>query len=210
MARSAKRFITIEGLEGAGKSTAVAFVRDWFEARGQTLVCTREPGGTPLAEELRDVLKVVRDEPVAASTELLLMFAARAQHIERLIRPSLAAGDVVVCDRFTDSTRAYQGAGRGLSAEVIEQLAEIAHRDCNPDLTLWLDVPVALGLERAAARDTADRFEQETLAFFERVRSGFEMLCQREPGRVRRIDATRSLAEVRAAIEAQLEDRYGS
>ncbi|HSH84497.1 MAG TPA: dTMP kinase [Guyparkeria sp.] len=205
----AQRFITFEGLEGAGKSTAMAFARDWFEARGQAVVCTREPGGTPLAEELRGVLKAVRDEPVAASTELLLMFAARAQHVERLIRPALAAGKVVICDRFTDSTRAYQGAGRGLSMEVIEQLADIAHRDCNPGLTLWLDVPVVLGLERAAAREAADRFEQETLAFFERVHGGFEALWQREPERVRRIDATRSLTEVQAAIETELETHYG-
>lgn len=203
------RFITFEGLEGAGKSTAMAFARDWFEARGETVVCTREPGGTPLAEELRGVLKAVRDEPVASSTELLLMFAARAQHVERVIRPALSEGKVVICDRFTDSTRAYQGAGRGLSMEVIDQLADIAHPDCNPDLTLWLDVPVALGLERAAAREAADRFEQETLAFFERVRGGFEALAQRDAGRVQRIDATRPLTEVQAAVEAALEARHG-
>ena len=203
------RFITLEGLEGAGKSTAMAFARDWFEARGETVICTREPGGTPLAEELRGVLKAVRDEAVAPSTELLLMFAARAQHVERVIRPALAEGKVVICDRFTDSTRAYQGAGRGLSSEVIEQLAGIAHADCNPGLTLWLDVPVALGLERAAAREAADRFEQEALDFFERVRGGFEMLCEREPERVHRIDATRPLPEVQAAVESILEARHG-
>lgn len=206
---STSRFITFEGLEGAGKSTAMAFARDWFAARGQEVVCTREPGGTPLAEELRGVLKAVRDEPVAASTELLLMFAARAQHVERVIRPALAAGKVVICDRFTDSTRAYQGAGRGLSMDRIEQLAAIAHPDCNPGLTLWLDVPVALGLERAAAREAADRFEQEALDFFERVRGGFEALSRREPGRVQRIDATRPLAEVQAAVESVLEARHG-
>lgn len=208
-AASNARFITLEGLEGAGKSTAMAFVRDWFEARGESVVCTREPGGTPLAEELRGVLKAVRDEPVAPPTELLLMFAARAQHVERVIRPALAEGKVAICDRFTDSTRAYQGAGRGLSTDMIEQLADIAHPDCNPGLTLWLDVPVALGLERAAAREAADRFEQEALAFFERVRDGFEALAQREPKRVQRIDATRSLTEVQAAIESALEARHG-
>ena len=203
------RFITMEGLEGAGKSTAMAFARDWFEARGESVLCTREPGGTPLAEELRGVLKAVRDEPVASSTELLLMFAARAQHVERVIRPALAEGKVVICDRFTDSTRAYQGAGRGMSSAVIEQLADIAHADCNPDLTLWLDVPVALGLERAAAREAADRFEQEALDFFERVRGGFEALARHDPGRVRRIDAARPLAEVQAAIESALEAHHG-
>lgn len=203
------RFITLEGLEGAGKSTAMAFARDWFEGRGENVVCTREPGGTPLAEELRGVLKAVRDEPVAPSTELLLMFAARAQHVERVIRPALAEGKVVICDRFTDSTRAYQGAGRGLSRQVIEQLAGIAHPDCNPGLTLWLDVPVALGLERAAAREAADRFEQEALDFFERTRGGFEALALAEPERVRRIDATRPLAEVQAAVESALEARHG-
>ncbi len=205
----ATRFVTLEGLEGAGKSTAMAFVRDWFEARGETVTTTREPGGTPLAEELRGVLKAVRDEPVAPTTELLLMFAARAQHVERLIRPALAAGDVVVCDRFTDSTRAYQGAGRGLSAEMIEQLAAIAHAGCNPALTFWLDVPVELGLERAAAREAADRFEREALAFFERVRGGFAALAERYPDRIVRVDATAPLGSVRARIESKLEARYG-
>ena len=209
MTGGVSRFITLEGLEGAGKSTAMAFARDWFEARGQEVVCTREPGGTPLAEELRSVLKAVRDEPVAPSTELLLMFAARAQHVERVIRPALDAGKVVVCDRFTDSTRAYQGAGRGLPMVVIEQLAAIAHADCNPGLTLWLDVPVTLGLERAAAREAADRFEKEALDFFERTRSGFEALSRREPERVQRIDATRPLEEVRAAVESLLEAHHG-
>jgi len=203
--RSRPRFITLEGLEGAGKSTAMAFVRDWFEARGETVLCTREPGGTPLAEELRTVLKAVREEPVAASTELLLMFAARAQHVERVIRPALAEGRVVICDRFTDSTRAYQGAGRGLSMTTIDQLAVVAHSGCDPELTLWLDVPVALGLERAASREAADRFEQEALTFFERVRSGFKSLCERDPARVRRVDATRPLNEVRGQIETELE-----
>jgi dTMP kinase len=202
-------FITIEGLEGAGKSTAMAFVRRWFEARGQAVTVTREPGGTPLAEELRGVLKAVRDEPVAPSAELLLMFAARAQHVERVIRPALVDGGVVVCDRFTDSTRAYQGAGRGLAGDVIEQLAAIAHPDCNPELTFWLDVPVTLGLERAAVREAADRFEQETLAFFERVRSGFAELYERYPERIVRVDAIAPLESVRAAIEATLEARYG-
>ncbi len=202
-------FITLEGLEGAGKSTAMAFVREWFEARDRQVTATREPGGTPLAEQLRDVLKTVRDEPVAESTELLLMFAARAQHVERVIRPALEVGRVVVCDRFTDSSRAYQGAGRGLSAEMIEQLAGIAHADCNPGLTFWLDVPVALGLERAAARETADRFEREALVFFERVRGGFAALAVRFPERIVRIDGTQPLAAVRAQIESTLEARYG-
>lgn len=203
------RFVTLEGLEGAGKSTAMAFVRDWFEARGETVLCTREPGGTPLAEEVRAVLKAVREEPVAASTELLLMFAARAQHVERVIRPALAAGQVVVCDRFTDSTRAYQGAGRGLPMATIDQLAEVAHAGCDPELTLWLDVPVALGLERAARREAGDRFEQETLEFFERVRDGFAALGERAPARFRRVDATCPLDEVRARIEAELEAAHG-
>ncbi|WP_372592150.1 dTMP kinase [Guyparkeria sp.] len=203
------RFVTLEGLEGAGKSTAMAFVREWFEARGESVVTTREPGGTPLAEELRHVLKAVRDEPVAESTELLLMFAARAQHVERVIRPALSAGHVVVCDRFTDSSRAYQGAGRGMSSEVIEQLAGIAHPGCNPSLTFWLDVPVELGLERAAAREAADRFEQEALAFFERVRGGFVRLAEQYPERLVRVDASAPIDAVRARIESTLEARYG-
>lgn len=207
--RTPPRFVTLEGLEGAGKSTAMAFVREWFEARGESVLCTREPGGTPLAEELRTILKAVRDEPVAGSTELLLMFAARAQHVERVIRPALAAGQVVVCDRFTDSTRAYQGGGRGLSMPVIDQLAAVAHAGCDPDLTLWLDVPVALGLERAASREAADRFEQEALAFFERVRGEFERLCLNESARVRRIDATIPLPDVCQRIAAELEVAHG-
>ncbi|WP_410473369.1 dTMP kinase [Guyparkeria sp. TX1] len=207
--RATPRFVTLEGLEGAGKSTAMDFVREWFEARGEAVLCTREPGGTPLAEELRSVLKAVREEPVAASTELLLMFAARAQHVERVIRPALAEGRVVICDRFTDSTRAYQGAGRGLPMATIDQLAEVAHSGCDPELTLWLDVPVVLGLERAASREAADRFEQEALTFFERVRGGFESLCKREPSRVRRVDATCPLDEVRGQIESVLEAAHG-
>ena len=203
------RFVTLEGLEGAGKSTAMAFVREWFESRGETVVSTREPGGTPLAEELRGVLKAVRDEPVAPTTELLLMFAARAQHVERVIRPALATGSVVVCDRFTDSTRAYQGAGRGLSMGMIEQLAGIAHDGCNPSLTFWLDVPVELGLQRAAAREAADRFEQEALAFFERVRGGFARLAEQHPERIVRVDAGAPIEAVRARIERTLEARYG-
>ncbi|HER35376.1 MAG: dTMP kinase [Halothiobacillaceae bacterium] len=203
------RFITLEGVEGAGKSTAMAFVRDWFVDHGREVVCTREPGGTPLAEELRGLLKAPREEPMAPATELLLMFAARAQHVEQVIRPALAAGKVVICDRFTDSTRAYQGAGRGLSMTTIDRLAAVAHAGCDPELTFWLDVPVALGLERAARREAADRFEQETLAFFERVRGGFQALAERETARFRRVDATRALNEVRNQIEIELEVAHG-
>lgn len=182
-------FITLEGTEGAGKTTALAVLQDWFEAQGRVVCATREPGGTPLAEELRDLLKTPRAEPVAAHTELLLMFAARAQHVEQVIQPALARGEVVLCDRFTDSSLAYQGYARGVALEKITQLADMVHPDCWPDRTFWLDLPVAQGLARAAGRGRFDRFEQEKVAFFEQVRAGFAAIAAQQPQRVVRIDS---------------------
>ncbi|MEX0374270.1 dTMP kinase [Spiribacter pallidus] len=193
-------FITIEGTEGAGKSSAVETARGWLQAAGHRVVCTREPGGTGLGEELREVLLSHRDGGMTPAAEVLLMFAARAEHIERVIRPALDAGDWVICDRFSDASIAYQGSGRGLGVDQVQALAAWLHPDLQPDLTLWLDLPVETGLARAAERSAPDRFEREKTAFFERVRAGYQTIAERAPDRVRRIDAAQSPAEVSAAI----------
>ncbi len=192
------RFITVEGTEGVGKSTNIRAIVRLLEARGKEVVATREPGGTPLAEELRTMLLVARDEPVAAMTEVLLMFAARAQHLSQVVRPALAVGKWVVCDRFTDATFAYQGGGRGFDTSVIEALANIVHGDLEPDLTIYLDVPVEVGLARIDARDR-DRFESERREFFERIRQTYLDRCNRY-ARFRYIDASGPLSDVQARI----------
>lgn len=199
-----RRFITLEGGEGAGKSTSLAFIRDYFAARGLPLQVTREPGGTPLAEQVRELLLQKRRETVAPDTELLLVFAARAQHLAEVIRPALARGEWVLCDRFTDATFAYQGGGRGLSTARIAELESLVQGDLRPGLTLLLDLPVAEGLARAAARAEKDRFESEQEAFFERVRAVYCARAQAEPGRFRVIDAGQPLPAVQAAIRAAL------
>jgi dTMP kinase len=199
------RFITLEGGEGAGKSTSLAFIRDYFAARGLPLVVTREPGGTPLAEQVRELLLQKRDEAVAPDAELLLMFAARAQHVAGLIRPALARGDWVLCDRFTDATYAYQGGGRGLSVTRIAELEAMVQGDLRPGLTLLLDLPVDQGLARAGERSEKDRFESEQEAFFERVRRCYRQRAADEPDRFRVIDAGRSIPEVQAALKAALD-----
>ena len=193
-------FITIEGTEGAGKSSAVATAREWLQTAGQRVVCTREPGGTGLGEELREVLLSHRDDGMTPAAEVLLMFAARAEHIERVIRPALDAGNWVICDRFSDASIAYQGSGRGLGVDHVQALAAWLHPDLQPDLTLWLDLPVETGLARAAERSAPDRFEREKTAFFERVRAGYQTIAEQAPDRVRRIDAAQSPAKVSAAI----------
>jgi thymidylate kinase (EC 2.7.4.9) len=162
------RFVSIEGIEGAGKTTAMRAISDWVSARGGEVVQTREPGGTALGEELRSVLLSHRGDGMSALTEVLLMFAARAEHIERVIQPALDAGQWVISDRFTDASIAYQGAGRGLGMARVEALAQWLNARVQPDLTLWLDVPVATGLARAAGRSTPDRFEAEQGAFLKR------------------------------------------
>ena len=160
------KFLTIEGTEGVGKSTNLTFVRDWLQAKGVEVVITREPGATPLAQEIRSLLLAKRDESVDETAELLLVFAARAQHIAQVIQPALARGAWVLSDRFTDATFAYQGGGRGLSTETIAQLEQLVQGDLRPDLTLILDIDVELGLNRARQRGELDRFESETMAFF--------------------------------------------
>ena len=198
-------FITLEGGEGAGKSTQLAAVRDWLVARGHEVLVTREPGGTPLGERLRELLLHEAGD-MSAETETLLVFAARAEHLARVIRPALAAGTTVVCDRFTDATYAYQGGGRGLGIERIAALERWVQQDLRPDLTILLDLPVAQGLARAGNRGAPDRFEREQVAFFERVRAAYLAAAAREPARVRVVDATLDAAEVTRRIVAILED----
>lgn len=201
------RFITLEGIEGAGKSTVAQRVSEWLAARGITARVTREPGGTPLAERVRKIVLERGPEAVSPRAETLLMFAARSIHVENLIRPALAGGEWVLCDRFTDATRAYQGYGRGMDLGWIEQLAAAIHGDLQPDCTLLLDLPVEVGLSRARGRSgmAADRFEAETVEFFERVRQGYLALARHEPERVRVIDASLALPAVTEQVTTALE-----
>ena len=200
-----RRFITLEGSEGGGKSTNIAFIRDYFAARGLPLRLTREPGGTPLAEDIRSLLLTPRDEAMAPDAELLLVFAARAQHLSQVIEPALEQGGWVLCDRFTDATYAYQGGGRGLDTRTIAALETLVQGSLRPGLTLLLDVPVEVGLARAAQRGEKDRFEQEQLDFFERVRAAYLDRAQALPQQFRLIDASCSLAEVQEQIRAVLD-----
>jgi dTMP kinase len=201
------RFITLEGIEGAGKSTVAQLASEWLAARGITARVTREPGGTPLAERVRKIVLERGPEAVSPRAETLLMFAARSIHVENLIRPALAGGEWVLCDRFTDATRAYQGYGRGMDLGWIEQLAAAIHGDLQPDCTLLLDLPVEVGLRRARGRSgmAADRFEAETVEFFERVRQGYLALARHEPERVRVIDASLALPAVTEQVTTALE-----
>ena len=184
------RFITFEGIEGAGKSTQLAHAAGFLAAQGIDCEVTREPGGTPVAESLRRLLLEPQPEALDATAELLLVFTARAIHVANRIRPALERGAWVLCDRFTDATEAYQGAGRGLPVDEILALERIAQRGLRPDLTLIFDLPVERALERASARSPrSDRFESEQRAFHERVRGGYLAILAREPGRCRRIEA---------------------
>ena len=197
-------FITLEGPEGAGKSTNREYLAARLRAEGIDVVLTREPGGTPLAERIRDLLLAPSDESMHADTELLLVFAARAQHLAQVIRPALARGAIVLCDRFTDATYAYQGGGRGLSHERIATLEDFVQDQLRPDLTLVFDLPVEIGLARASARGQLDRFEQEGRAFFEAVRDTYLNRAKAAPGRYRLVDAALSLSEVQQSLDALL------
>ncbi|TVR60603.1 MAG: dTMP kinase [Candidatus Competibacteraceae bacterium] len=198
------RFITVEGGEGAGKTTQLAFLRESLERVGHRVLLTREPGGTPLGEAIRTLLLGHRHDGMALATETLLMFAARAEHLERVIRPALAAGCWVLCDRFTDATYAYQGGGRGLPAARIAVLEDWVQGSLRPDWTLLFDLPIEVGLARAGRRGAADRFEREDWAFFERVRATYLERAGREPDRYRVVDADRPMATVRAEVETLL------
>lgn len=198
------RFITLEGIEGVGKSTNLRFVADLLQDRGHEVKVTREPGGTPLAERVRDILLDHADEPVPPLAELLLMFAGRAIHLENQIRPALEQGCWVVCDRFTDATYAYQGGGRGQSAERIGELERWVQREFRPDLTLLLDADPAVGLGRVGRRGESDRFEIERRDFFSRVRETYLARARAEPSRMRVIDASLPLEAVQAEIRTEI------
>ncbi len=205
MAEQAGLFITLEGGEGVGKTTNLQFIAQHLRASGIDLVQTREPGGTPLAEQIRELLLGTRDETVAPMAELLLIFAARAQHLQQVIYPALKAGKWVLCDRFTDATYAYQGGGRRLGGSNIASLEQLVQGDFRPDVTLLLDMPVADGMARAGARGVLDRFEQEQLSFFERVRSAYLDRVAQNPGQFRVVDASGTLEQVQLGIAQALD-----
>jgi len=194
------KFITVEGIEGVGKSTNMAFIGRQLQAHGRDVLVTREPGGTPLAESIRALLLDPAYTGMDTLCELQLVFAARAEHLAKVIRPALAAGQWVLCDRFTDATYAYQGGGRGVDTAVIARLEDLVQGDFRPDLTLLLDAPVEIGLTRAGRRGALDRFEQEKIGFFERVRQAYLELARRHPDRYRVIDASQSLEVVQRQI----------
>ncbi|WLQ17407.1 dTMP kinase [Hahella aquimaris] len=193
-------FITVEGIEGAGKTTNLNFIRSILEGKGEGVVMTREPGGTPMAEEVRELLLRPREESVSSTAELLLMFAARAQHLEQKIRPAIDRGVHVLSDRFTDATYAYQGGGRGLSWEMIHDLEKIVQADFKPDLTLLLRIDPEVGMTRARKRGALDRFEREKQEFYSRVQDGYMKRVAEDPKRFLVVDAQQSLEDVQAAI----------
>ncbi|MGA0100207.1 MAG: dTMP kinase [Steroidobacteraceae bacterium] len=200
-------FLTFEGVEGVGKSTQARLAAEFLRSRGIQVVETREPGGTAVAERIRELVLhgATSDEPLTPRAELLLMFAARAQHLAAKIEPALAAGQWVICDRFTDATEAYQGSGRGLGNSMIRQLEDIAQGTRRPDLTLLLDAdPAVTGPRRSGRGGAQDRFEREDEAFFARVRAGYLEIARREPGRVRLVDASGPLGTVQQRIETVL------
>ncbi len=189
-------FISFEGTEGVGKTTLIRKIYEYLVQQGQEVVLTREPGGTPMAEQIRSLLlSVNHDENMSNDTELLLMYAARAQHLQQVIVPALLAGKTVLCDRFTDASFAYQCAGRGLSREKLNVLNQsfVSHM---PNVTFWLDAPIELGMSRARERGALDRFEQEKVTFFEKVRAGYQELFEQSPERMKRLDATQSPEQV--------------
>lgn len=193
-------FITLEGGEGVGKSTNLIFIQQLLEQAGVTVVTTREPGGTPFAEKIRQILLENREESVSENAELLLMFAARAQHIQHVIQPALDQGYWVLCDRFTDATFAYQGGGRKMDMNMIEWLEEKVQGELRPDLTLLLDAPIEVGMDRANQRGELDRFESEKHAFFERVRATYLQRAKQNPQQIKVINADQSLNKVQTEI----------
>lgn len=201
------RFITFEGVEGCGKSTQMSLLRAWMEEAGLPVLATREPGGTEVGEGIRDLLLAPRDEGMGAATELLLYEAARAQHVNEVIRPALEAGAHVLCDRFFDSTTAYQAFGRGLDEEMVLELNRMASGGLVPDLTLLFSVSIEEGLDRARGESAGDRLEGESLAFHRRVQAGFEALAKREPGRFHTLGEG-AIAQVHEAAVATVKERF--
>lgn len=205
MTRQRGHFITVEGIEGVGKSTHVESIARYLRQRGLYVVVTREPGGTPMAERIRQLILETPAEGLSATGELLLMFAARSEHLQGLIRPELEAGTTVVCDRFTDASYAYQGGGRGLAVSAIAQLEALVQQGLQPDLTLLLDASPELSAQRISGRDWHDRFEQERAAFFQRARQSYLQRAAAETDRIHVIDAAQSLESVQAAVESCLQ-----
>ncbi|PCI51205.1 MAG: dTMP kinase [Moraxellaceae bacterium] len=199
------KFITLEGMEGAGKTTCLKFIRGYFDALEIPLLITREPGGTPFAEEIRSLLLSPREEKVSDEVELLLMFAARAQHLEQKIMPALQSGRWVLSDRFTDATYAYQGGGRGIDSADIERLEQMVQKGLQPDLTLFLNIPIEIGLARARGRGELDRFEQQEVDFFERTRDVYLQRAEQYASRFVVIDTNRSLDDVYESISQALD-----
>ena len=198
------RFITVEGIEGVGKSTNIDYLSSVIESKGIDVLCTREPGGTPMAERIRQMLLEHGDEPLPDIAESLLFFASRSLHINNAIKPALAEGRWVVCDRFTDASRAYQGYGRGLGVERINMMAEWVHGDLQPDLTLLLDAPIEVGMARTEERGGADRLDSQTASFYQTVRDAYLGLSAAEPERFAVIDATQSLHQVQVDIAVEI------
>ena len=193
----AGKFISVEGVEGAGKSTQLRFIQQFLTEKGIDLIVTREPGGTELGEQIRSLLLTHSESPMSVDTELLLIFAARAEHVEKVIKPALERGEWVLSDRFIDATFAYQGGGRGIKQQRINEIASWTLNDLKPDLTLLFDLPVELGKQRVLSRNQEiDRFEQEKLEFFEKIRSCYLQRATNEPQRIKVIDSSRSIAEI--------------
>ena len=198
-------FITVEGVEGAGKSTNLSYIISYLEQAGIEVIHTREPGGTPFAESVRELLLAPREENVDEVAELLLMFAARAQHLKSLIQPAIAEGKWVVCDRFTDATYAYQGAGRELGFDIVSKLEQLVQKDFRPDRTFFLDISVEQGMQRVISRGEKDRFELEQSQFFERVRNAYLTMVEQQPERFILIDSSQSLNQVQLDIKHKLD-----
>ena len=200
------KFITVEGIEGAGKTTCMQVITEVIERQGINAIHTREPGGTDLGEDLRNLLLGHKHTGMSDDAELLMMFAARAEHIAQKIQPALDDGKWVLCDRFTDATYAYQGYGRGIPLEKISGLENWVQGTLRPDLTLLMDLPVEVGMERAGKRSAPDRFESEAWDFFERIRQGYLSIAAEQPSRVKVIDASQDLPDVQAQVRVAIED----
>jgi len=205
MANINSRFISLEGSEGVGKTTSLKFVQSFVEALGHEVLITREPGGTPMAEEIRNILLSEREETVEVDTELLLMFAARTQHVNQVIKPALEQGKWVICDRFVDASYAYQGGGRGIEFSRLQQLEKWCLGDFSPDVTLLLDMSSSEGIERTKKRGKADRFEIERMSFYEKIRNAYLQRAKMEPCRIHIINAAPSVEVVQAEIKSVLE-----